>query len=74
MTSGLRLELEGKVIYCNNSEEYEHYRFVDIQCAPDQVGELKRQLAGQGIKFSVMIKNIQTLADLVPMKKGVENK
>jgi len=49
-------------------------RFVDIRCAPDQVDELKRQLAGQGIKFSVMIEDVQTLADLVPMKNGSENK
>ena len=68
------MELEGKVIYCNNSEEYGHYRFVDIRCAPDQVDELKQQLAGQGIKFSVMIEDIQTLADLVPMKNGRQTK
>ena len=68
--------MEGKVIIdnCNNSVEYDHYRFVDIRCAPDQVDKLKRQLAGQGIKSLVMIEDVQTLADLVPMKKGSENK
>ena len=68
--------MEGKVIIdnCNNSVPYYHYRFVDIRCATDQVDELKLQLAGQGIKFSVMIEDVQTLADLVPIKKGSENK
>jgi len=49
-------------------------RFVDIRCAPEEVEEVTALLAGQGIQFSVMIEDVQKLAELVPMKKGSKSK
>jgi len=48
-------------------------RSVDINCAPDQVEDLTHQLEKHGIEFSVMIEDVQRLAELAPMKKGIKN-
>jgi len=48
-------------------------RFVDIRCAPDQVDDLKEQLSVHGIQFSLMIEDVQQLAEMIPMKKGIKN-
>ena len=54
--------------------EFIFIRFVDIRCAPEEVEEVTALLAGQGIQFSVMIEDVQKLAELVPMKKGSKSK
>jgi len=48
-------------------------RTVDIQCAPEQLEYLRDQLSSHGITFSVMIEDVQKLAESVPMKKGTKN-
>eukprot|EP00091_Calanus_sinicus_P004031 TRINITY_DN14227_c0_g1_i2.p1 TRINITY_DN14227_c0_g1~~TRINITY_DN14227_c0_g1_i2.p1 ORF type:complete len:414 (+),score=103.00 TRINITY_DN14227_c0_g1_i2:90-1331(+) len=49
-------------------------RSVDIRCAPAQADELNNLLSRQGIQFSVLVEDVQKLAELVPMKKGSMSK
>lgn len=49
-------------------------RSVDIRCAPVQADELTNLLSGQGIQFSVLVEDVQKLAEMVPMKKGSVSK
>ena len=49
-------------------------RSVDIRCAPVQAEELTNLLSEQGIQFSVLVEDVQKLAEMVSMKKGSMSK
>ena len=76
MTSGLRWELEGDSFFeiFILIPFFYPSRSVDIRCAPVQAEELTNLLSEQGIQFSVLVEDVQKLAEMVSMKKGSMSK
>merc|ERR1711970_1533656 len=49
-------------------------RSVDILCGPHQLDHLTDELLRHGVEFSIMIEDVQKLAEMAPMAKGTKNK
>ena len=75
MISGQKLGLEG--IFDSSILGlviFTHFRSVDILCGPHQLDHLKDELFRHGVEFSIMIEDVQKLAEMAPMTKGTNNK
>merc|ERR1719233_306844 len=49
-------------------------RSVDILCGPGRVEDLTEELSRHGVQFSIIIEDVQKLAEMAPMTKGTKNK
>merc|ERR1712179_271512 len=48
-------------------------RSVDMLCGPHQLDHLTDELFRHGVEFSIMIEDVQKLAEMAPMAKGTKN-